>query len=62
MDIVVLGINLGKNPCILAGLDGSGLVVLRRRMRRDTVESVVGSLRPCVVAIEACCGDVVGIF
>ena len=34
MGIVVLGIDLGKNSCSLVGLDGSGRVVLRRRMRR----------------------------
>ena len=34
MGIVVLGIDLGKNACSLVGLDGSGRVVLRRRMRR----------------------------
>ena len=28
MDIVVLGIDLGKNSCSLAGLDASGRVIL----------------------------------
>jgi len=56
MHIVVLGIDLGKNSCSLAGLDAAGRVVLRRRMRRDTVEGFVGGLPPCVVAMEACCG------
>ena len=37
MDIVVLGIDLGKNSCSVAGLDASGRVVLRRRMRRQTI-------------------------
>lgn len=56
MGIVVLGIDLGKNACSLVGLDGSGRVVLRRRMRRGTVEGFVGGLPRCVVAMEACCG------
>ena len=56
MGIVVLGIDLGKNSCSLVGLDGSGRVVLRRRMRRGTVEGFVGGLPRCVVAMEACCG------
>ena len=34
MDIVIVGIDLGKNSCSLAGLDALGRVVLRRRMRR----------------------------
>ena len=44
MDMVVLGIDLGKNSCSLAGLDASGRVVLRRRLRRDRVERFVGGL------------------
>jgi len=36
MDIAVLGIDLGKNSCSLVGLDGSGKVILRRRMQRKT--------------------------
>jgi hypothetical protein len=34
MDIVGLGIDLGKNTCSLAGTDASRRVVLRRRLRR----------------------------
>src|SRR6266853_5261029 len=56
MDIVVLGIDLGKNSCSLAGLDTSGRVVLRRRMRRSSVESFVNGLGRSTVAMEACCG------
>jgi transposase len=56
MDIVVLGIDLGKNSCSVAGLDASGRVVLRRRLRRSSVESFVTSLGYCTVAMEACCG------
>ena len=56
MDIVIVGIDLGKNSCSLAGSDASGRVVLRRRMRRSAVGSFVTSLRRCVVAMEACCG------
>lgn len=56
MGIVVLGIDLGKNSCSLTGLDGSGRVILRRRMRRSSVERFVGGLERCMVAMEACCG------
>ena len=62
MDIVIVGIDLGKNSCSLAGLDASGRVVLRRRMRRSSLESFVMSLRRCVVAMEACCGAENGSF
>ena len=32
MEIAVLGIDLGKNSCSLAGLDQAGAMVKRRRM------------------------------
>jgi transposase len=56
MDIAVLGIDLGKNICSLVGLNSSGQVVVRRRMRRDSVIKFASGLAPCVVAMEACCG------
>lgn len=56
MDMLVVGIDLGKNSCSLVGLDGSGAVVLRRRMRRESVEGFVAGLPSCAVAMEACCG------
>ena len=56
MEIAVLGIDLGKNSCSIVGLDHSGAVVLRRRMRREGVIKLTGKLRPRVVAMEACCG------
>jgi transposase len=54
--VSVLGVDLGKNTCSLAGLDASGGVVLRRRVRRDTILAVTAKLAPCMVAMEACCG------
>jgi transposase len=56
MDIAVLGIDLGKNSCSVVGLDGSGKVVLRRRMQRKTIVGLVSKLSPCIIAMEACCG------
>ena len=37
MDISVLGIDLGKNVCSVVGLDASGAVVMRRKVRRETL-------------------------
>jgi transposase len=54
--IAVLGIDLGKNSCSIAGLDASGAVILRRRTTREGVIKFVASLPPCAVAMEACCG------
>jgi transposase len=56
MQIAVLGIDLGKNSCSLAGLDYAGRVVVRRRLRRESVIKFAASLPPCIVAMEACCG------
>jgi len=46
MDVEVLGIDLGKNSCSVVGLDSTGRVVLRRRMRRGACGEAVG-LRGC---------------
>ena len=54
--IAVLGIDLGKSICSLVGLDADGAVVLRRRMRRETVIAFAAKLPACAVAMEACCG------
>jgi transposase len=56
MIIAVLGIDLGKTSCSVVGLDRAGQVVLRRRMRRETVIAFAAKLPACVVAMEACCG------
>ena len=56
MKIVTLGVDLGKNLCSLAGLDQTGVVVLRRRLRREAVLRFTARLEVCTVALEACCG------
>jgi transposase len=43
MDIVILGIDLGKNSCSAVGLDECGRVVARRRLRRDMVSLMSAS-------------------
>lgn len=56
MDVRILGIDLGKNSCSAVGLDAAGRVVLRRRMRRESIVALTAKLPGCVVAMEACCG------
>ena len=56
MQIAVLGMDLGKNSCSIVGLDDGGAVVVRRRMRREGVIKLAARLKPCIVAMEACCG------
>jgi transposase len=54
--ITILGIDLGKNRCSLAGLDATGAIVLRRTIARSGVIAFAATLQPCVIAMEACCG------
>ncbi len=56
MSLVIVGIDLGKNSCSIAGLDRAGAVVMRRRMRGDGVIAFASKLPACIVAMEACCG------
>ena len=56
MNIYALGIDLGKTVCSLAGLDASGRVVLKRRIRRNKIIAFAANLPPCIIAMEACCG------
>ena len=52
----MLGIDLGKNSCSLAGMDATGAVVMRKRMTRDAIVAFATTLPPCTIAMEACCG------
>ena len=54
--ISVLGIDLGKNVCSAVGLDGTGAVVMWRKMRRETLIGLAEKLPACIVGMEACCG------
>ena len=44
--ISVLGVDIGKNVCSLVGLDVSGEVVLRRRVKRETLIALAVKLPP----------------
>jgi hypothetical protein len=46
MDISVLGIDLGKNVCSVVGLDASGAVVMRRKVRREALIALAEKLPP----------------
>ena len=55
--IAMLGIDLGKNTCSLAGLDASGAVVLRKKMNaRGGGWRSYRSWVPASSPWEACCG------
>src|SRR5579859_7923879 len=56
MQIAVIGIDMGKNSCRIAGLDSTGAVIKRRRMRPESIAAFTEKLPACIVAMEACCG------
>ena len=56
MTLVTLGIDLGKTVCSLVGMDETGAVIMRKRLRRDRLVSYTANLERCVIAMEACCG------
>ena len=56
MNIAILGIDLGKTVCSLAGLDNEGAVIFRRRIKRFKLLDFLDELSPCIVAMEACGG------
>ncbi len=56
MQLSIIGIDLGKTSCSLVGVDTAGKVLVRRRMRRDTIVSFCSKYPGSIVAMEACCG------
>ena len=52
----MLGVDLGKNVCSVVGLEVAGAVVMRRKVRHETLIALAEKLPPCVVGMEACCG------
>jgi transposase len=56
MTMMIIGIDLGKTVCSLAGLDKEGRVVFRKRVRRDRLSGYLANLPPSRVVMEACCG------
>ena len=56
MDVAIVGIDLGKNTCSVAGMDASGRVLFRKRVSRSGVVLLLRKYPGCVIAMEACCG------
>ena len=54
MQITTIGLDIAKNVFQLHGVDGTGAVVLRRKVRREQLLAVLGEVEPCLVGIEAC--------
>ena len=56
MTIKTIGIDLAKNVFELCGLDDGGEILLRRRLRRDSLLRAVEEISACIIGIEACTG------
>jgi len=54
MQITTLGIDLAKSVFQLHGVDGSGTVVLQKKLRRGAVLDFLSGLEPCPIGMEAC--------
>lgn len=54
MQITTLGIDLAKSIFQLHGIDAEGKVLLRKKLRRQTLLSFLAGLPPCLVGMEAC--------
>jgi transposase len=54
MTISLLAIDLAKHVFQLHGVDHSGAVVLRKRLKRNQLLGFVQALPPCTIAMEAC--------
>lgn len=55
-EITMLAIDLAKNVFQLHGVDGRGVCVLHRQVRRAQLLGFIARLPPCTVAMEACGG------
>jgi transposase len=52
--VITIGLDLAKHVFQVHGVDGSGAVVLRRRLRRSQVVAFFAGLEPALVGMEAC--------
>jgi transposase len=52
--IATIGLDIAKNVFQLHGVDGNGVVVLRRALRRSQLPGFFSALPPCLIGMEAC--------
>src|SRR5688500_8938502 len=53
-EVSTIGLDLAKHVFQLHGADAAGRAVFRKQLRRGELLRFLGSLEPCVVAMEAC--------
>jgi len=54
MEVTTVGLDLAKHVFQVHGVDASGSVVLKRRLRRAQVHAFFAGLKPCLIGMEAC--------
>ena len=54
--IATIGIDIGKNPFHLVGLDQRGAIVLRNKLSRSQLERRLANVPRCLIGLEACSG------
>lgn len=54
MQVIRIGLDVGKRFFQAHGVDAQGVVVLQRKLRRAEVERVFAALPPCLIGMEAC--------
>ena len=54
MQVITIGLDLAKQVFQVHGVDASGAVVVRKRLRRGSVLAFFAGLSPCLVGMEAC--------
>lgn len=53
-EITTIGLDLAKRVFQVHGVDGDGVVILRRQLKRRQVEGFFAKLPRCLVGVEAC--------
>jgi transposase len=54
--VIVVGIDIGKNSFHIVGHDQHGAIVLRQKWSRGQVEVRFANMPPCLIGMEACVG------
>jgi hypothetical protein len=54
MQVTTIGLDVAKHWFQVHGLDASGAVAVRRKLRRSEVLAFFQSLPPCLIGMEAC--------
>ena len=53
MDVKVIGVDIAKRYFQVHGINASGVVMIRRKISRDSFLKLFAALPPCLVGIEA---------